>query len=183
MNTKTCTCCKVDKEYNEFYKDKSKKLGISSFCKNCSSINNKKKYYDNVELSRKTYREARKIQRDNDREGINKKRRIYYKHKMETDPLFKLKKNVRNRIWSYTKYNGKSKTTFQIVGLTASELKFFLEGKFLDDMNWENYGEWHIDHIIPLDSANTENELYELCYYTNLQPLWGIDNIKKGTKF
>ena len=49
-------------------------------------------------------------------------------------------------------------------------------------MTWENYGEWHIDHIIPLDSANDENELYSLCYYTNLQPLWGNENIRKGAK-
>jgi hypothetical protein len=49
-------------------------------------------------------------------------------------------------------------------------------------MNWHNhslYG-WHIDHIIPLSSANTEKEIYDLCHYTNLQPLWSEDNLKKG---
>ena len=101
---------------------------------------------------------------------------------METDPLFKLKKNVRNRIWSYTKYNGKSKTTFDIVGITADELKKYLENKFIEGMCWENYGKWHIDHIIPLDAAKDEEELYKLCYYTNLQPLWGSTNMRKGSK-
>lgn len=182
MVTKICGCCKIEKNTDEFYVDNSKKLGFSSFCKNCSSINKKKRYYNDVELSRKIYREVRKEQRDNDRVGFNQKRREYYQYKMKNDPLFKLKKNIRNRIWSYTKYNRKSKSTFEIVGISAEELKIFLENKFLNGMCWENYGEWHIDHIIPLDSANTENELYLLCHFTNLQPLWGIDNIKKGAK-
>jgi hypothetical protein len=49
-------------------------------------------------------------------------------------------------------------------------------------MSWDNYGEWHIDHIIPLASADTEEEVLKLYHYTNLQPLWAIDNIRKGSK-
>ena len=49
-------------------------------------------------------------------------------------------------------------------------------------MSWENQGEWHIDHKIPLSSAKTEEELYKLCHFTNLQPMWAIENIKKGSK-
>ena len=55
---------------------------------------------------------------------------------------------------------------------------------FTPEMNWSNYGKfgWHIDHIIPLDSANTEDEMYKLCHYTNLQPLWWSENLSKGHK-
>lgn len=182
MDKKICANCKIGKNIDEFYKDNAKKRGLSSFCKICSSTRKKKKYYENIELSREINRIAKKEKRDKDRIGINIKRRVYYRYKMQTDPLFKLKKNVRNRIWSYTKYNGKSKTTFEIVGLTAEELKIYLENQFIDGMNWENYGTWHIDHIIPLDSAVNEKELYNLCYYTNLQPMWGNENIRKGSK-
>ncbi len=51
-------------------------------------------------------------------------------------------------------------------------------------MTWKNkefYG-WHIDHIVPLSSAKTEEDVYKLCHYTNLQPLWSKDNMSKGSK-
>ena len=55
--------------------------------------------------------------------------------------------------------------------------------KYTEGMNFENYGKWHIDHIIPLSSAGNDlDRIKELCHYSNLQPLWAIDNIKKGNK-
>ena len=72
--------------------------------------------------------------------------------------------------------------TFDLVGCSPQELKIYLEQKFINDMSWENQGKWHIDHIIPLSSAKTEEELYKLCHFTNLQPMWANDNIKKGSK-
>jgi hypothetical protein len=69
-----------------------------------------------------------------------------------------------------------------IVGCTQEFLKEYIENKFVDGMTWENQGEWHIDHRIPLSSANSEDEIYKLCHYTNLQPLWGEDNRIKSNK-
>lgn len=63
-------------------------------------------------------------------------------------------------------------------------MRNYLENKFIDGMTWDNKGfyGWHIDHIIPLSSAKTEEEIYKLCHYSNLQPLWAEDNMKKGDK-
>jgi len=62
-----------------------------------------------------------------------------------------------------------------------------LETKFLEGMDWDNYGiyGWHIDHIKPCSLFNLENiEEQKKCFhYTNLQPLWAIDNLKKGNKY
>jgi hypothetical protein len=72
--------------------------------------------------------------------------------------------------------------TYDIVGIEINDLKRHIEKQFTKGMNWENYGMygWHIDHIIPLCSANDENELLKLFHYTNLQPLWAEDNLKKN---
>ena len=78
----------------------------------------------------------------------------------------------------------KTNRTFIMVGCTPKFLKEYLEKQFKPGMTWQNYGirGWHIDHIIPLDSAKTPEDVEKLMYYTNLQPLWAIENIKKGNK-
>jgi hypothetical protein len=74
--------------------------------------------------------------------------------------------------------------TIEILGMDINSFKIYIESKFLNGMSWDNYGlnGWHIDHIIPLCSAKTEEEFYKLCHYTNLQPLWAKDNWKKSNK-
>jgi hypothetical protein len=91
---------------------------------------------------------------------------------------------LRSRLYGFLKKKqiSKQNTTFEVVGCSPQELKIYLEQKFINPMSWENQGKWHIDHIIPLSSAKTEEELYKLCHFTNLQPMWATDNIKKGSK-
>jgi hypothetical protein len=114
------------------------------------------------------------------------RRRVYRKHKRKTDVKYRLANVVRRRIIHYIRINNitKKNKTFDIVGCTPQFLKEHLESQFKDGMSWDNYGfyGWHIDHIIPLSSAKTEEELYGLCHYTNLQPLWAKDNLSKGSK-
>jgi hypothetical protein len=88
----------------------------------------------------------------------------------------------RTRIFFKLKNIKKKTDTFKIIGCSPLQLKEYLEQKFTKGMNWENQGKWHIDHIIPLSSAKTEDEVYILCHYTNLQPLWAEDNLKKSNK-
>jgi hypothetical protein len=62
------------------------------------------------------------------------------------------------------------------------EFFIHIESQFIDGMSWENRSLWHIDHIIPLATAKTEEEILRLNHYTNLRPLWALDNLKKGSK-
>jgi hypothetical protein len=103
---------------------------------------------------------------------------------IERAPLIRLKNNIRalirKSIWkgSYTK----DSSTERILGCNFNKFKTHIENLFTDGMNWNNRDKWHIDHIIPCDSAKNKKELIKLNHYTNLQPLWAIDNIRKSNK-
>jgi hypothetical protein len=84
--------------------------------------------------------------------------------------------------------NGVNKacTTKRLIGCTTKELRNHLEAQFIDDMSWDNYGYygWHIDHIIPcacFDLSDPEQQR-QCFHYTNLQPLWAEDNLRKSDK-
>ncbi len=93
-----------------------------------------------------------------------------------------MKCNLRSRTSKAFKAKGYSKNTKtqKMLGVDWEVCKAHIERQFTKGMNWDNYGEWHIDHIIPLASANNEKELMKLCYYRNLQPLWAEDNLNKS---
>ena len=71
-----------------------------------------------------------------------------------------------------------------MVGCSPQSLREHIESKFAGGMSWDNYGVngWHLDHIIPLASAKNKEEIIKLNHYTNLQPLWAIENLKKGSQ-
>lgn len=79
---------------------------------------------------------------------------------------------------------GYSKNTkvYEALGAERDVVRKHLQEQFRDGMSWENYGEWQIDHIIPLSSAETVEHVVELNHYTNLQPLWAEENLKKSNK-
>jgi hypothetical protein len=111
---------------------------------------------------------------------------IKWRDSVKNKPLYKIKNAVRSRLNQYIKQKGydKTKKTFDNIGCNPYKLKQHLESQFQEGMTWDNHGQygWHIDHIIPLASATTEEEIYKLNHYTNLQPLWWEDNIKKRDK-
>ncbi len=82
----------------------------------------------------------------------------------------------------------KSEKTFNLIGCSPDFLRKYLESKFQDGMTWENWGrgkgKWQIDHIMPLSKVDLsdKDELHKVCHYTNLQPLWQKDNIRKSNK-
>jgi hypothetical protein len=104
------------------------------------------------------------------------------RERRKTDPLFALRNNISRRIRENLINDYKSESTKTIIGCSIQELKIYLESMFTEGMYWENYGEWHIDHIIPISSAKTNEEVYKLNHYTNFQPLWSVDNLRKSNK-
>ena len=78
----------------------------------------------------------------------------------------------------------KAEHSLDLIGCTPVELKAYIESKFLPGMSWENRRQWHIDHITPCAAFDlVDPEQQRLCFhFTNLQPLWAIDNLSKGKK-
>jgi len=117
---------------------------------------------------------------------ILKRRRIYNKKynllKRKTNINYKILQNLRKRIWDALKNNYKSETTINLVGCSIDKLKQHIENKFKVDMNWKNYGKWHIDHIKPCASFNLSkpSEQKKCFHYKNLQPLWANENLRKN---
>jgi hypothetical protein len=108
------------------------------------------------------------------------------KKKYAEDTLFKIKHRLSCRLREILNFKSiiKNKTYTDVIGCSPEFLKEHLEKQFTKGMCWENHGlyGWHIDHIIPVSTAKTDDEVYSLCHYTNLQPLWAEDNLKKSDK-
>lgn len=160
-----------DKKWYE--KNKEKRLNYFSIWQK-ENYEYRKKYMDEYRLKNK--------------ERIKEVKRVYQKHKRHIDPLYKLISNFRTAIYIVLKENNLHKYGhyFDVLGYTPNELISHLEKQFIDGMNWENYGEWHIDHIRPISSfifESSEDEEFKKCWsLENLQPMWGIENIRKGNK-
>ena len=153
----------------------------------------RKSYYRNIETERKSSLEYYHKNKDeiNERRKknktkIRKRQRKYEKNKWLTDVQYRIGKNIRRRIREVLKGNSKSEETIKLLGCSISELEKYLESKFIENMSWDNYGVngWHIDHIKPCASFDlTDPEQQKECFhYSNLQPLWATDNIKKGSR-
>ena len=129
----------------------------------------RKKAYD------KAYREA-------NRDKINARQN----NRTKIDIQYKLSRRLRNRLYCALQGNFKNGSAVKDLGCSIDELKTHLESKFQSGMTWDNWSfeGWHIDHIKPLASFDLTDrkQLLLACHYTNLQPLWAIDNLSKGDR-
>jgi hypothetical protein len=145
----------------------------------------------------KTYREANKEKIADYHKAyfkVNSKNAYnYISQRRKSDPLFRLNLAYRRSCYRAFQSIGdkKNNKSLKLLGLkTWQELSEHLSKQFYDHpktgekMTFEKYGYhgWHIDHIIPLSTAETEEDVIKLCHYTNLQPLWAQDNLSKGNK-
>lgn len=108
----------------------------------------------------------------------------YKRNRLRNDPLFRAEYAMRCRVFQAFRKKAipQSQRTRDMLGCEWETLKAHMEAQFAAGMTWNNYGEWHVDHIVPLASATSESELIRLCHYSNLQPLWAADNRRKGAR-
>jgi len=159
-------CCKCNElkpsTIEFFYKLKSSKDGFNHECIEC-----KNKYYQN-----------------NSERIIERVKKNHFK-RLEEDLGYKLLQRCRTRIYNALKGRTKSKKTIDLIGCQVEELIERLENKFQEGMTWENYGEWHLDHIKPcaMFDFKDEKQQQECFHYTNLQPLWAEENQRKSASY
>ena len=169
-----CIKCDESKNHSLFAKHGRQKPFMCKECKNTASKNRRKEDPD-------FYNEIYKEYYNKNKERINEVRRLTQQKRRDEDPVFRIRKNMGSRIYLAVRNKGK---TMELTGCSKEDLYKYLESKFTEGMTWDNYGEWHIDHILPCASFNLENpEEQKKCFHwTNLQPLWALDNIRKGAK-
>lgn len=182
MKTKKCLVCKETKQLDQFTTDRTKKDGHHGNCKPCNRKKQKEFHKRNPGYN-KRYDEGR-------RAGYDQAYHTEYQRKRRQEcPLERLKNNLRARLNQCLKKTGchKSKATLEVLGVDSSvDLVKYIEDQWTEGMSWDNYGNtkgcWNIDHILPLGPAKTTEEIYKLSHYTNLQPMWWDENLRKRDK-
>lgn len=178
---KHCTICNELKPLSDYYNDKRRSDGKRSRCKKCHIEMTNRWQKDNWDKL-KVYHKKRNSEK---KEHIRSTQREYERKQRANSVDWRIKKNLRCRLYYALKSNQKQGSAIDDLGCSIEKLKIHLESKFLNGMSWENYGEWHIDHIKPLSLFDLTNkkELKKACNYKNLQPLWAEDNIKKSNNY
>jgi hypothetical protein len=164
---------------------------VEKICKHCSELKPIRDYRDNRPKCKSCENKIRYIQKQERRKNDP----IYDKELKEYDVMRKRKKEREDSLTKFIQimrqsvrqsfkrkgYTKKSRT-YIILGDDWDIVKKYFESLFVEGMNWDNYGEWEIDHITPISTSCCEDEVMKLCHYTNLQPLWKKDNRLKSNK-
>jgi hypothetical protein len=194
-----CKLCvnAYNKEYYLVNKEKIKNSCKMYKSKNLNEIKKKNKDYaiknkDKMLQYKKTYYknniEKYKQYGIDNRKRLNANSLKLVLYKLKTDPMYRLKFNLRVRITMAFKLKKatKCKKSEELLGCSIKLAKEHLESKFLPTMTWENYGKyWHIDHIVPCASfdLSIEEEQKKCFHYTNLQPLFAVTQIINGIEY
>lgn len=201
-----CNKCKIEKDISDFGKSSIKLDGISTICKKCNNYRSRK--YNSENRSKKKESALKYYYKNKDVVDSNSKKwRLsnkeyfieyqskYRKERVKYDIVYVLSQKVRKLISNSFLRNKFSKNikTSEILGCSFEEFKLHLESKFENWMSWENRGiyngdfnyGWDIDHIVPISSAKSEDDIIKLNHFTNLRPLCSKINrdIKKSTLF
>ncbi|MHA2013328.1 MAG: hypothetical protein ACTSWG_13240 [Candidatus Helarchaeota archaeon] len=197
--TKKCSKCKKIKNINEFPRDKYRLDGHTSQCKDCRNRKWKNYRMKNLQKEKRRWKNWYQINksirgdygknyRQENKDRLSIKRRQYYLNRVKKDKRFKFISNIRKRIRAGLNGKSKSLKSMFLIGCEVDYLMYHLQCQFKKGMTWDNYGygkgKWVVDHIKPCASFDLTKK-FDQCkcfHYTNLQPLWWLDNLKKGSK-
>jgi len=161
-----CADCKENKLISEFNKDKFKSTGYRTRCRNCDK-NYKKLYYQK--------NSCRLIKEKTQYLNNNPIKRIAHNLRVRISKIIRI-------VYKLNSIN-KAGSAVRDLGCTIPEFKKHIESKFQSGMTWDNHGQygWHVDHIKPLSifDLTDRRQFLEACHFTNLQPLWAYDNLRK----
>ena len=189
---KLCKDCGLIRPASAFSKDKSKSTGLATYCKDCQKVRKQRHYWSNPDQSRassnswyyankaRANQSARAWSRNN-RDKRLTARRKRYRERIETDVNFKLDFSMRGALQRLIKKGGSSTK----LPYSADMLRQRIECQFTPGMSWSNYGDWEIDHKIPMSMMLARGEVRHhivnaLC---NLQPMWKHQNRSKGARY
>ena len=212
MREKSKTCIKCGEKYpattEYFHSDKYRKDGIKSRCKSCVCSDARDYRHENpqkvceakrrhreknLEKIQKSYhkwrnkniekeRERFRKWKEQNRDKYNENARKYYSE----NPRVRISLSISGGIYKSIRAGKNGRSWESLVGYTLNDLMNHLESQFTKGMDWDNYGEWHIDHVKPISHFNFnspgDSEFHECWSLWNLQPLWGVDNKSKCNK-
>lgn len=188
---KVCKKCHKSKSYELYHKNFRLKDGFQPICKECLSEIAKYNYLKNKEYS-KRHKEKNKDKIEENKIKWKQQNKTsnpnywsnYRNNRNKKDCNFKFSNSIRSLIFgafrrgkNQYKKNAKTET---ILGCTIEEFRNYISAQFKKGMSFDNHGEWHLDHIIPIATAQSEEDIIKLNHYTNFQPLWAEENLKKG---
>lgn len=186
-----------EREKRKYEKDKER---IKARCRAYYYANHeiaKRRKLDWQQKNKERYRKYQSEYRLKNSELLSIKARAYFQKKKhiraalqnsryKNDPIFRASRALRSRLVQALKCRGirKHLRTVELVGCRAWMLKRWIEIQFKKGMTWRNHGEWHVDHVIPCAAFDltTEEGQKECFHWTNLQPLWKIENLSKGAR-
>ena len=185
MIERKCNKCGEVKPLDEFPRDKRARNDRRNPCKECQSEYQKQYRQANKEKIKELQRQRRLA----NKEELKEYQKEYQKNRKANDRVFALRKNIGTQVRNMLKRTDGSKqgeSVLQYLPYTIEQLWDHLRSLYTEGMTDENYGEWHVDHIIPqskllYDSMDHPNFLK--CWaLSNLQPLWAHENMSKGDK-
>lgn len=181
------------RKYAETHKEEIRARQKAWAEKNKDLINkrNRERYKENPEVFKARndkYIESHKDYVKERSKKYQQQRIEYNRHKTQTDPKFRFRRTVWTLINKYMRQKGYTgtKKVWEIVGCDFETFLSHIQGQFEEGMSLENYGigqgKWNIDHIVPISQAESNEDIERLNHYTNLRPMWSIENIRKGKK-